>query len=543
MSVSGWEVGWPADVTRGIVPEPVRGMKLPMYAHRPKTLTEALHRSAEAYPEREFLIDGSERLTYREFRNLVNNAAGFLRSECGIKKGDRVATLSLNGIPFCILFYAALQLGAVAVPLNTMLKASELEYMLQNSGSKLLLVNSIWWPNIEPIRSNIPVERIFFTDGEPPAGVEHWNRLIEKAYPQEISAEVDEHDCSVILYTSGTTGLPKGAIETHSNAIHTAINYTRAMSLDSEMRALVMAPLFHVTGLFAQLTVGAYVGGSVVLVPRYNAEQVLEVLDKEKITHMFGTPAMYVMCMAVPGYQKYNAASVKAIGYGGSPMAEDTLQRMRDWIPGARFFNAYGLTETASPATILPHQFAGTKAGSVGWPVPVGEVKVIDPDTGREQGPRMPGELLIRGPMVVPGYWANTEATTRALVDGWLHTGDVAMVDEEGFVYIVDRIKDMINRGGEKVYSVEVENILYNHPKVLEVAVVGVPDDVYGEAVKAVVVPRPGITMEAGEVRDWVSQHLAKFKVPRYVEFMDLLPRNPAGKVIKGELRYIPNGA
>ncbi|MHB1419505.1 MAG: class I adenylate-forming enzyme family protein [Bacillota bacterium] len=541
MSARGWEVGWPTEVTQGIVRKQVRGIELPVFSSCPKTLTEALRRSTDAYPERDFLIDEHQRLTYQDFRKLVNNAAGYLQDACGITKGDRVATLSLNGIPFCILFYAALQLGAVAVPLNTMLKANELEYMLKNSGSKVLLMNSIWWPNIEPIRNNIPVERIFFTDGELPPGVEPFTKLIGAACLHEISAEVDEQDNCVILYTSGTTGLPKGAMETHCNAMHTAMNYERTMALDSNMRALVMAPLFHVTGLFAQMTVAAYIGGTAVMIPRYNAQHVLEVLEKEKITHMFGTPAMYVMCMAVPGYQNYCAGSVKAIGYGGSPMAEDTLQRMREWVPGARFFNAYGLTETASPATILPSEYAGTKPGSVGWPVPVGEIKVIDPETGRELGPRMPGELLVKGPMVVPGYWANPEATTKAIIDGWLHTGDMATIDEEGFVYIVDRIKDMINRGGEKVYSVEVENILYNHPKILEVAVVGVPDEVYGEAVKAVVVPRPGLTIEAEEVRNWVGRHLAKFKIPKYVEIIDILPRNPGGKVIKGLLRYIPS--
>ncbi|MHB1419506.1 MAG: class I adenylate-forming enzyme family protein [Bacillota bacterium] len=540
MSVKGLEVGWAPEVTRGIISETVGGIEMPVFADRPRTLTETLERSVRDYPEREVLVDGDQRITYREFSRLVNNTAAALWEQCGVRKGDRVATLSMNDIPFCILFYATLQLGAVAVPLNTMLKAKELEYMLQNSGSKVLLMNSTWWPNIEPILGSIPVEKIYFTEGELPPGVELFQRLIDTERVAPVREEADEHDLCVILYTSGTTGLPKGAMETHFNAIHTAINFERTMDMNDSLRILVVAPFFHVTGLFAQLTTAVYLGGTIVMIPRYNAQQMLEITEKERITNWGGTPAMYVMAMAVPEYRQYDVSSIRVVGYGGAPMAEETIMRIREWLPGVRLFNVYGSTETASPTTVLPSECVGTKASSVGWPVPVGEVKVVDPETGAELPYNTPGELLVKGPMVVPGYWANPEATAKAIVDGWLHTGDVATIDEQGYVCIVDRIKDMINRGGEKVFSVEVENILYTNPKILEVAVVGVPDDVYGEAVKVVVVVWPGQTMESDEVRAWVSQHLAKFKVPKYVEFMELLPRNPAGKVIKGQLRYIP---
>jgi long-chain acyl-CoA synthetase len=226
------------------------------------------------------------------------------------------------------------------------------------------------------------------------------------------------------------------------------------------------------------------------------------------------------------------------VAYGGAPIAPQTVQALREWLPGARLHNAYGMTETCSPTTILPDADALARISSVGLPIPTAEVRTVDPATGRECEPDEVGELWVRGPMVVPGYWANPEATAQAIVeDGWLRTGDLARVDAEGYVTVVDRIKDMINRGGEKIYCVEVEEVLCAHPAVLEAAVVGVPDPVYGEAVRACVVPRPGATVDPEEVRAWVAGRLARFKVPREVLVMEALPRNPNGKVIKAALR------
>jgi long-chain acyl-CoA synthetase len=244
------------------------------------------------------------------------------------------------------------------------------------------------------------------------------------------------------------------------------------------------------------------------------------------------------MLMAQPGSRAVRLPDVRIAGYGGAPIASDTVRRLRDWLPGARLHNTYGLTETASPATVLADGDALDRVASVGRPVPVGECRTVDPGSGRECEADEVGELWVRGPMVVAGYWANPEASGAAIVEGgWLRTGDLATIDRAGYVAIKDRIKDMINRGGEKVYCVEVEEVLCGHPAVLEAAVVGVPDPVYGEAVKACVVPRPGARVDASDVREWVRARLAKFKAPEHVEVLEALPRNPNGKVVKGLLR------
>jgi long-chain acyl-CoA synthetase len=273
----------------------------------------------------------------------------------------------------------------------------------------------------------------------------------------------------------------------------------------------------------------------IVVMPAFNAAEALRLIDAERITHLVAAPTVLVMLMLQPEYRRAGA-SVRLAGYGGAPIASDTVKQLQAWLPGCRLHNVYGLTETSSPATCLPDGDALRRVSSVGWPIPTAEVRTVDPASGRDSRPDEVGELLIRGPMVVPGYWANPEATAAAMGDGWLRTGDLAKIDGQGYVTIMDRLKDMINRGGEKIFCVEVEEVLCGHPAVLEAAVVGVPDPVYGESVKACVVPRPGATIDPEEIRSWVRGRLATFKVPRDVAVLDALPRNPNGKVIKGLL-------
>ncbi len=527
---------WPASAARALVEEVHFGRRLTCYAPpRPRTLAELLDRAAERVPDRDAVVDRERRLTWREFRAESLRLAAGLHARHGVKPGDRVALLLMNGIPFCLAVFACARLGAVAVTLNTKLRSRELEFMLQNSGARLLLGNAQWWGEIAPIRAGLPCEACYLT-GDRVAGTEPFDRLLDARTPPPAVA-VGEDDTAFIMYTSGTTGRPKGAEGTHGGIVNSTISFERCMGLRDDERSLVAVPLFHVTGLIAQLLTMAYLGGTTVIMPTFDAGEAVRLLDAERITHMVAAPTVYVMMMTRPEHRG-TGQTVRVLGYGGAPTPPPTVQALRAWLPQARLHNAYGMTETCSPTTILPDADALGRISSVGRPIPTAELRTVDPATGRECGPGEVGELWVRGPMVIPRYWANPEATAQAIVeDGWLRTGDLAAIDRDGYVTIMDRIKDMINRGGEKVYCVEVEEALCGHPGVLEAAVVGVPDPVYGEAVRACVVPRPGARLEPGEVRAWVGARLARFKVPREVVVVDALPRNPNGKVIKSLLR------
>jgi long-chain acyl-CoA synthetase len=526
---------WPA-LSRDLVDEVHGGRRLRCYPPpRPRTLVQVLDRTAERFPEREAIVDGERRLTWGEFRTEVRRLAAALHARHGIKPGDRVALLLANGAAFGLTVFACAQLGAIAVTLNTKLKRRELAYMLQDSGARVLIGNVEWWSEVEPLRGALACEAYYLT-GQAPAGTAPFAALLDgPAAPPAVA--VGEDDTAFIMYTSGTTGRPKGAEGTHAGILNSVITFERCLGLRDDERTLVAVPLFHVTGLIAQFLTMAYVGGTTVVMPMFDAAEAARLLDAERITHMAAAPTVYVMMMAQPGCRA-RGGTVRVLAYGGAPTPPLTIRALREWLPGARLHNAYGMTETCSPATILPDADTLRRASSVGLPIPTAELRTVDPVTGRECGADEVGELWIRGPMVVAGYWANPEATAQALVeDGWLRTGDLARIDGEGYVTIMDRIKDMINRGGEKVFCVEVEEVLCGHPAVLEAAVVGVPDPVYGEAVRACVVPRPGAVVEPEEVRAWVAARLARFKVPREVAVVDALPRNPNGKVVKAMLK------
>ncbi|WP_047153938.1 class I adenylate-forming enzyme family protein [Aneurinibacillus tyrosinisolvens] len=536
-------VTWEKEFQSLIAKEVVNGVEMKVYRDRPKTLTETLQNSVQRFPDKIALVHEEQRLTYGELQKQVDSIAYELRHHYGVQKGDRVALLLMNGIPFVASVYAAFQIGAVAVPLNTKLRAQELEFMLQNSGAKLLITNPEWWPDVSAVLDSTEVQYTFITGNEElPQGTQPYSCLIQNPAPQVIREEVDEHDPALIMYTSGTTGRPKGAVNTHFNLIHTAMNYALCFKLSSNDSTVVAVPLFHITGFAAQLSLFIYLGGKIALMPMFNAQKFLETLQNEQITHCIASPTVYVMTMMQPDYTRYDTKAFRCAAFGGAPMPAETVKMLLEWNPNLELHNAYGLTETTSPATVMPDEHQVRKLSTVGIPVPVGEARIAEPGTKELLPVGQIGELLIKGPMVVPGYWNNEEATKNAIEDGWLSTGDLAMVDEEGFVSIMDRIKDMINRGGEKIYSVEVEDVLYSNTKIMEAAIVGVPDSTYGEVVKAYIVPRKGETLTENEVKEWVAERLAKYKVPTYIEFLEALPRNPNGKIIKTQLRYVNAG-
>lgn len=532
MQVRGSDL-WPAVLTRDLTVETHDGRPLRCYPGRPRTLGDMLDAAAARVPTRDAIVAPDRRLSWRELRDEVDRVASALHVCHGIKPGDRVALLFLNSAEFCVGVFACARLGAIAVTLNTKLKAPELRFMLQNSGARLLLMHEAVWNEIAPIRDDIPCEAIYVA-GRAPAGTRELAALTEPAAPPAVA--VGEEDVAFIMYTSGTTGRPKGAMGTHLGIVSSNVSLERCMGLRDGDRTLVAVPLFHVTGLIGQLLSMALVGGTTVIMRTFDAGEALRLLDAERITYMIAAPTVFTMMRQQPGYRAAGR-SLRAVGYGGAPTPPDGVAAMREWLPAATLQNAYGMTETCSPTTLMPPGQELRRISSVGWPVPIADVRTVEVGTGRECEVDEVGELWVSGPMVVPGYWRNPEATAAAMGDGWLRTGDLAKIDADGYVTVMDRLKDMINRGGEKIYCVEVEDVLCAHPAVLEAAVFGVRDAVYGEAVKACVVARAGATVDPDDVRRWVGARLAKFKVPREVAVVEALPRNPNGKVIKSALR------
>jgi len=530
---------WPPALTAGIRRERRLGRDVLCYADRPAGLTVLLAGAVERAPDRAAVVDTAGRLTWRELQHRVRRlAAGLAR--LGVGPGDRVATLLPNGAPFCLTMFAALELGALAVPLSTKLRRDELRVLLTDSAPRVLVADPAFYGEVEPSRGDLPGTTCVLAGSGHVGGTIAFADLLGGApWTGAAPPDATTGDApALILYTSGTTGRPKGAVATHGNVVHSCVTFERVYGLRDGERSLVVVPLVHVTGLIAQVWAMTAVAGTVVLMPRFDAAAALRLLAAEEITHLVGAPTVYVMLMAQPDHRAVPLPRLRVLGYGGAPIAGETVRRLRDWLPGARLHNTYGLTETASPATCLADADALARIDTVGRPIPVGECRTVDPASGREAAADEVGELWIRGPMVVAGYWGNPAASAAAIVeDGWLRTGDLATIDAAGYVAIRDRIKDMINRGGEKVYCVEVEEALCGHPGVLEAAVVGLPDPVYGERVKACVVPRPGARLDGADLRAWTRQRLARFKVPEVVEILEALPRNPNGKVMKALLR------
>jgi long-chain acyl-CoA synthetase len=439
-------------------------------------------------------------VTFQEFWDRSARVAGGLKA-AGVEPGDRVANRLANGLDWCIAFYGALMAGAIVIPVNTRFAEPEIEYVIADSGAKHVFM---------------PGEAL--PDGEP--------HVVEGLQPGDVAA---------IFYTSGTTGQPKGAMTTHENFLANIETVLRSSfaGIDESARMLISVPLFHVTGCNSQLLPQLRLGGVTVILPVFDVKKLLAAIDEHRTDAIVGTPAIFWLVMNRPEFKDVDVSFVRWAIYGGAPMPPEQVLEMMEAFPNARLGNGYGMTETASVTTFLPHEHCKDRPETVGFAAPNAELRLRDAGYGEGAG-----ELLIRSSQVVKGYWGKEDETRRALVDGWLHTGDVATIDEDGFVSIVDRIKDLINRGGENVYSIEVENALALHPAVAEVSVVGVPDEMMGEKVGAVVVPREGMEIDTAEVLDFTAERLADFKLPQYlVVRKDPLPRNPGGKIVKHEIR------
>jgi acyl-CoA synthetase (AMP-forming)/AMP-acid ligase II len=476
------------------------------YQSRPGSLLEMLRSTVDAVPKSEAVVEvGGERLTYRELWDRSARTAGGLRA-LGIQPGDRVAIRLGNGADWCVAFWGIQMAGAVVVPVNTRFTEAEVEYVITDSGSKFSFLPGQPLPQGD----SLVVEKLGYTD------------------------------VAAIFYTSGTTGFPKGAMTTHEGFLSN-IETCRRISLlpfDGSTRTLVSVPLFHVTGCNSQFLVSCEGRGATVIMPTFNVQGFLKLIGEERINTLTSVPAVYWLAMNQPNFREIDTSAIIRVSYGGAPIAPDLVGRIIEAFPSARVGNGFGLTECSSVATFLPHEYARSRPETVGFAAPVVDLKLAEVMPGSDVG-----ELLMRGPNVVKGYWNKPEATAETFAGGWLHTGDMARLDAEGFVQIVDRKKDMVNRGGENVYCVEVENALSAHPAVFEVAVVGVPDKMMGEKVGAAVVLKPGATADAAEILKFAKEHLADFKVPQFLVLRsETLPRNPGGKILKKQLRQLEWG-
>ncbi|TQN42046.1 acyl-CoA synthetase (AMP-forming)/AMP-acid ligase II [Blastococcus colisei] len=474
------------------------------YTDLPVNLVRILLAQAATRGDRTAVVElGGSSLTYSDLWQRAMRVAGGLR-DAGVVPGDRVAVQLGNGLDWALAFWGAQLAGAVVVPMNTRLTEAEAEFIVADCGATYV------------IRAHRPLP-----DGEPGE--------VPDPAPTDVAA---------LFYTSGTTGRPKGAMTTHENFLTTIETVIRCRGLSREPgvshATLISVPLFHVTGCNSQFLTQIALGGTSVLMPRFDAASFLAAIPEHGITLVTSVPTIYELVLRHPDVAKTDVSTVRTLSYGGAPIAPELVHRLHEAFPGARLGNGFGLSETSGLATFLPQEYALEHADAVGFPAPVNDVRIDRPDpvTGV-------GELLIRGPNVVAGYWRDPVRTAETFVDGWLHTGDLARIDD-GIVRIVDRAKDMINRGGENVYSVEVENALAAHPDVLEVAVVGVPDPVMGEKVGVVVLPRPGVAADdlVPSLCAFARERLADFKRPQFVRVIEgPLPRNAGGKVLKKQLR------
>jgi long-chain acyl-CoA synthetase len=537
-----------------IVIENVVGHPMQVYKQRMRSLRELMAQNA-ARADVDWLVQDDRRFTYGEHDRLARVLARSL-GELGVQRGDRVALVSANVPEWVITWWACATLGATLVPLNAWWKAEELEFGLSDSEAKVLIADS---RRIEIVRRRLgslpKIERVFVIDGPGDETVRPFVELIADAGdPGMPESPIDEDDVLAILYTSGTTGKPKGATVSHRQAIANVQNII-VMGVTQAMRgtpppeaeaglqssSLLVVPLFHVTGCLSTMTLAYATGAKVVLMPvgRFDPEIAMETIEREKVTAIGGVPTIMWRILESPNLEKYDLTSVKRASYGGAPAAPELVERIERVFPHMRktLTTAYGLTETPSVATAHGGDDYFAHPGSVGRAAPTVELRVVDGGHDAPVGER--GEIWIKGPTVMAhGYWRRPDANAAAFTDGWFHTGDIGYLDADGFLYLVDRAKDMIIRAGENVYCVEIENVLFNHPDVIDAAVVGVAHKTLGEEVKAVVQLRPGATTTAEELQEFCREQLANFKVPEYVEIRtEPLPRNPAGKVLKNLLR------
>ncbi|MFN3313945.1 MAG: class I adenylate-forming enzyme family protein [Hyphomonas sp.] len=548
----------------------IRGVPMKVYKNAPPTIPAILDLANQQFPERTYLVYQNERVTFGSLHLAVRRLAAELRGRYGVQKGDRVAIIMRNYPQWPLAFYAALSIGAIATPMNSWWTAEELEYGLSFAGVKLAICDSQIHerirgrldalPDLEHIliareaTDDIADPRVSSLDaivGDPNS----WHSLADAGPP---GVHLAPDDDATIMYTSGTTGKPKGALATHRAVISNMFNsmtcqarmYLRkgeqvpAPDPDAMRATLLSIPFFHATGAFAVMIPSALRGDKIVAMYKWDAGEALPIIEAEKITTIGGVPAIAWQLLEHPDRDRYDLSTIAVISYGGAPSAPELVSTIKKRFPDAAPGNGWGMTETSATATLNIGEDYVNRPSSAGAPPAAVELRICDPD-GQDMAPGEVGELWCKSPSNCRLYWNRPDATAETFREGWVVTGDLARIDEEGFLYLVDRAKDMLIRGGENIYCIEVENALYDHPAVMDAAVVGIQHKVLGEEVGAVVQLKPGKSLTEAELRAHLAGNLAPFKVPVEVQFQsDPLPRNANGKILKADLRqrFEPRG-
>ena len=509
---------------------------------------EFLTISSAVVPDRDALVCGERRITYMEMAQRVNRLANALQSR-GIQRGTKVAVMAMNSPQYVETYYACAKTGAVFVPLNYRAKREEIVHMLNDSGASLLFVGKRYLELVESLKPELPAIKDFVCIDGPVDGMPGYPDLLASGSDDEIYVDIDEQDATVLMYTSGTTALPKGVILTYLTlSVYVVNTMSPANPEETPDVTLLSVPVYHVAGLTAIMS-SIWGGRTLVILPQFEPQLWLEAVSKERVTHSFVVPTMLKRIMDQPDFDKYDLSSLQLITYGAAPMPYEVVRKAVD-VFTCGLMNAYGQTESTSTMTYLgpeDHRIEGTeeekakklqRLRSVGRPMDDVEVAIMDRDgnilpAGKE------GEICVSGSRIMREYHGQKEATEAAIKDGWLHTGDVGYLDEDSYLFITGRTKDLIIRGGENISPGEIEAVLEQHPKIEEAVVIGVPDVEWGEEVKAIVVLKPGEIATPEEIIQYAKSRLASFKAPKYVAFAQELPRNYLGKVLKTDLRKL----
>jgi long-chain acyl-CoA synthetase len=543
----------------------IGGVKLRTYKNAPGTIRDLLMNSIN-WGTREFIVFQDERVTFAAHYKAVAHLATKLRDEFGVKKGDRVAVIMRNYPQWPVAFYAALAIGAIATPMNSWWTGDELEYGLSDSGAKVAIIDV---ERLERLRQHLPklpalrhvlVARAYEEEADPQVcsldkligAPKTWANLPDLAMP---GVDLAPDDDATIMYTSGTTGKPKGALATHRACVSNIFNGlscqarglirngeevpVRDPKVDPPRVALLAIPFFHATGAFANLLPAIMNADKIVTMYKWDAGEALPIIQEEKVSVIGGVPAIAWQVLEHPDRDKYDLSSILAVSYGGAPSAPELVATIKRAFPTGHASNGWGMTETCATSCVNFGKDYEVRPDSCGAPAPAMDFKIVGAN-GETLGPNEVGELWAKGPNITKAYWNKPEATAKTFIDGWVVTGDIGRIDEEGFLFLLDRAKDMLIRGGENIYCIEVESALYDHHTIMDAAVVGIPHKVLGEEVGAVVQVKPEMTVTPDELKRFVSQKLAAFKVP--VEIIvqnEPLPRNANGKIMKNELREL----
>jgi len=509
--------------------------------------TDFLNIATAICPDKDAIVFEDKRYTFSQLNERVNRLANGL-IKLGVKKGDRVAFIQVNCNQCVETYFAVAKAGAIYLPMNFRAKEKELAYMLNTAEAVVLIAGERYLPLIESIRPELHYLKHLVSIETKHPDMHYYEDIIKNSPADEVAADIDEADTTILMYTAGTTGFPKGVMLSHNSFSGYMLENVTPADPASDESNILTVPLYHVAGIQAMMA-AIYGGRTLVMERQFEPEEWMTLVEREKANRAMMVPTMLKQLLDHPDFKKHDLSSLRVITYGAAPMPLPVIRKALEEFPGVAFINAFGQTETASTITSLgpeDHVLTGTeeekekklaRLASIGKPMADVEMKVVD-DDGKTLGPNEVGEILARGPRAMSGYWKDEEKTAKTIdKDGWVHTGDVGYVDEDGYYFLSGRSSDMIIRAGENISPEEIENVIREHPKVEDVAVIGVPDETWGEEPRAVVIPRKGDKPTEEEIMEYCRKNLASFKRPRTVVFVKDLPRNPMGKLIKKDIR------